>query len=142
MAMGYLGNGSNVYDIRIGIAQSLYKQGFRILLYRLLEVGQFGRVDKSRSHPVCRQGMRQQVICTPIDGLSRDNMVSGTGDVFESVGNGGSTRSDCQSGNSAFQCSYAGFEHPLRGVGQTSVDVPRILQAEACGSMGGITEYV
>lgn len=37
--------------------------------------------------------MRQQVICAPINGLGSHNMITGTGDILNSIGHGSSSGS-------------------------------------------------
>ena len=69
-------------------------------------------------------------------------MVAGLCDVLQGIGDGGSTAGHSQSGHSALEGSHTLFEHALRGVGETSVDVSGIAQTEAVGSMLGVAEDV
>ena len=82
--------------------------------------------------------MCQQIITSAVDGFGCYDMVACTGDILESISDGGSTRSNCQSGYSTFEGGYALFKNSLSGVGQTTVDVSRVLQAETCGCVSGL----
>ena len=44
--------------------------------------------------------------------------------------------------NAALQRRNALFQHILRGVGQSAVDIARICQTETCGGMGGVLKDV
>jgi len=70
MAMCNLGNGFNINNVGVRITQSFDIYSFCIFLYGLLKVGKISRVYKSSSHPISRQSMFQQIICTTIDGFS------------------------------------------------------------------------
>ena len=69
-------------------------------------------------------------------------MIACTSDILKSISDGSGTRSDCQPCYSSFKSGYALFKDSLSGVGQTAVDVSRVLQAEACGCMGGVVKYI
>ena len=86
--------------------------------------------------------MGQQIIRSAVDGLSCHDMVACTGDILKGISDGCRTRGYGQSGNTAFQSRHTFLEHILGGVGQTTVDVSRVLQAETCGCMSGVMEYI
>ena len=79
--------------------------------------------------------------CT-VNGFGGYDVVTCTRDVFESITDGGCSRSYSQSGYSSFQGGYAFLEHSLCAVGQPSVDVAGGLQAEACGGIVRVVEHV
>ena len=86
--------------------------------------------------------MSQQVITSSVNSFGCYNMIACTSDIFESISDGSGTRSDCQSCYPSFKSGYALFKNSLSGVGQTAVDVSRVLQSEACGCMGGVVKYI
>jgi len=86
--------------------------------------------------------MCQQVVTSSVDRLGCYNMIARTGNVFESISDGGSTGSNCQPCYSSLKGSYAFFKNALCRVCQASVDISRILQAETCGCMSGVMEYI
>ena len=69
-------------------------------------------------------------------------MIACTSDILKSISDGSGTRSDCQPCYSSFKSGYALFKNSLSGVGQTTVDVSRILQAETCGCVSGVVKYI
>ena len=69
-------------------------------------------------------------------------MVTGAGNVLECISDCGSTGSNCQTGYTSFKGGYALFKNSLGGVSQTTVDIPRILQAETGGCVSRIVKYI
>ena len=69
-------------------------------------------------------------------------MVALLEDVLQRVGDGSGARGDGQSRHAPFESRYTILKHSLRGVGQTSVDVPCIAETEAVGSMLRVVEDV
>ncbi|MPN03172.1 hypothetical protein SDC9_150397 [bioreactor metagenome] len=61
--------------------------------------------------------MSQQVIGATVNGIGRNDVIAGTGHVLQRIGDGSRSRCQCQSGNTAFECSDAGLEHSLCGIG-------------------------
>ena len=54
VAVGYLGYGIDVDDVRVGVTQSLDKNSFRVRTYGFLEIRQVGRIDERCRHAVSR----------------------------------------------------------------------------------------
>ena len=54
VAVGYLGDGIDVDDVRVGVTQSLDKNSFRVRTYGFLEIRQVGRIDERCRHAVSR----------------------------------------------------------------------------------------
>ena len=142
VAVGDVGHGINVYDVAIGVSQCFDEYGFGVFLYGLFEIVEVFRVDECSGDAVCRQGVGQEVVAAAVNGFGGYDVVACTRDVFESITDGGCSRSYSQSGYSSFQGGYAFLEHSLRAVGQPSVDVAGGLQSEACGGIVRVVEHV
>ena len=88
------------------------------------------------------QGVGEQIGSAAVDGLLGDDVLPFPSQRLDGVGDGSRTGCQRQAGDAAFQGCDAVFEHALRGIGQAAVDVARIRQAEAIGSMLGIMEHI
>ena len=142
MTMSYLGYSLDINDVAVRVSQRLDEHGFRILPYGLLEVCQVDRIYKGGGDAFFGQCMCQQIVRTSINGFGRHDMVARTGDVLKGVSNGCRPRSYGQCGNSSLKGCHTLFKNILRRVCQPPIDIPRVLQAEAGGSMGRVAEYV
>ena len=69
-------------------------------------------------------------------------MVTGLCQCLNGVGDGGCTGSGSQCCHAALQRCDALFEHILRGVGQTAVDIACIGQTEAVGGVLAVAEHI
>ena len=123
VAMGYIGYGIDVDDTRVGVAQRLDEDGFGVGPYGLLEIREVGRVDKGGGNAVGGQRVVEQVVGAAVDGVGRDDVVAGDGEVLEGVGHGSGSRGDGQGGYTPFEGGEALFEYILCGVTQPAVDV-------------------
>ena len=61
---------------------------------------------------------------------------------FERVGDGGCAGGHSQGGDAALERGDALFQHVLRGVGQSAVDVAGVGEAEAGGGVGAVMDDV
>ena len=86
--------------------------------------------------------MCQQVVCAPINGLGSYNMVTGTSDILDSICHGCGSGSNGKTAYSTLENRYTLFQYSLSGIGKTSINIPRVLQSETCGSVGRIPEYI
>ena len=86
--------------------------------------------------------MVEQVVGAAVDGIGRDDVVAGNSEVLESVGHGGGSRGDSQSGYAPFEGGDASFENLLCGVAQPAVDVARLFQVESGGGVSRVAEHV
>ena len=69
-------------------------------------------------------------------------MVSAAGESRDGVGNGSCTGSDGESGNTTFEGRDTFFEHTLRRVVDTAIDVTGVLQGETVSGMLSAMEHV
>ena len=67
--------------------------------------------------------MLEQVIAAAVDGLLGDEVAAVLAEGFERVGDGGCAGGHSQGGDAALERGDALFQHVLRGVGQSAVDV-------------------
>ena len=75
--------------------------------------------------------MLHEVVCSTIEVVGCDDMVTIACHVLEGIGDCSCTRSHCQSGNTAFEGCYTILEHTLGGVGKTTIDITCITQTES-----------
>ena len=86
--------------------------------------------------------MCQQVVAAAVDGLLCHDVVTGLCQCLNGVGDGSCTGSGSQCCHAALQRCNALFEHILRGVGQTAVDVACIGQTKAVCGVLAVAEYI
>jgi len=140
--VGNGGNGINVGDIAVGVAQCLQIDGLGVGLDGVLHLGQIVSVDKGGGHAELGQGVLQQVVAAAVDGLLCHDVVTGLCQRLDGVSDGGSAGSGGQSSHAALQSSDALLEHILRGVGQAAVDVACIGQTETVSGVLAVAEHI
>ena len=86
--------------------------------------------------------MSDEVISTTVDVVGCYDVVAVLKDVLQSVGNGGSTRSDSQTSYTTLEGSHTVFEYTLSRVGQATIDVTCVTESEAIGSVLRVAEHV
>ena len=86
--------------------------------------------------------MSDEVISTTIDVVGSYDVVAILKDVLQSVGNGGSTRSDSQTCYTTLEGSYTVFEYTLSRVGQATIDVTCVTESESIGSVLRVAEHI
>ena len=86
--------------------------------------------------------MSDEVISTTVDVVGSYDVVAILKDVLQSVGNGGSTRSDSQTSYTTLEGSHTVFEYTLSRVGQATIDVTCVTESEAIGSVLRVAEHV
>ena len=99
-------------------------------------------VHKGRGHAEGGQGVGQQIVAAAVDGLLGDNVVTGLGQGLNGVADGGRAGSRGQSGYAALKRRNALFQHVLGGVGQTTINITCVRQAEPGGGVGGVVEHI
>ena len=135
MAMGHLGDGLNVSDVAVGIAERLGVDGLRIGLDSSLEGLEVVDVDDGVGDALRRQRVGDEVERTAVEVVGRHDVVARLTDVLQGIGDGGGARGHGQCGHATLECGQALFEDVLGRVGQPAVDVARIAQGEAVGGM-------
>ena len=142
MAMSHFSNTRQIGNIGIGVAQRLGKDNLRVRLDGALQRLQVVDIDNGVADAAARQRVGDEVERTAIEVVGGYQMVALEQDVLQCIRDGSSTRGDSQSGYAALKGCNTILQHSLRGVGQTSVDVSCIAQAEAVGSMLRVVEDV
>ena len=142
MFLGNLGNGVDVGDIGVGIAERLEIDDRGVVLDGALDLFQVMSIDKGGLDAKLEERMLQQVVGAAVDGLLGHHVVTGLGEGLQRVSDGSGAGSDGETGHAALERGDTVLEDALGGVGQTTVDVTGIGQAKAVGSVLGITEHV
>ncbi|MCY1425350.1 hypothetical protein D9M71_411370 [compost metagenome] len=140
MAVGGLGQRSDINDIAGGIADGLAEYRFGTRVDQRFEGGDIvmGREAGVDSH--AWQGVRQQVVGAAVQLGHRDDIVAGFGDGLDGVGDSRHTRGDGQRANPAFQGGHALLEHVVGGVHDARIDVAGNLQVKQVGAVLGVVE--
>ena len=86
--------------------------------------------------------MRKQIVRATINGLLRHHMVARFRKRLNGVRDGSSTRRNGKCRSTTLKRRNTLFEHALRGVRQTAVNVARISQAETIGGMLRVMEHI
>ena len=141
-AVGDRGDGVDVGDVAVRVAQRLKEEGAGILLYRGLDLGEVVDIDEGRPDPVLRKGVRQQIEAAAVDRLLCDNVSALRGKRLDRIGYRGGARRKCQGGNSALKGGDPFFQHVLCGIGQPAVDVAGVGKSEAVGGVPAVVEDV
>jgi len=84
----------------------------------------------------------QQIMAAAVDGFLCNDVVACLRHSLNGVGDGRCAGGQCQCRHAAFQCCDAFFQHILRGVGQSAVDIACIRQAKAGSRVAGIPEHI
>ena len=142
VAVGDGGNGLDVRDVAVRVAQRLKIDGARVRLDGRLDRCGVVRVHERCRDAVLRQRVRQQVIGAAVDRLLRDDVVALPRKRLNGIGDGRCAGGRGQSGHAALKGRHALLKHVLRGVRQAAVDVARVRQAEAGRSLCAVTEYI
>ena len=140
--VGYGGNGVDIRDIAVGVAQSFQIDGLGVGLDGILHLSQIVCVHKGGGDAELGQGVLQQVVAAAVDGLLGHDVVTGLCQCFDGVGDGSGTGGGCQSSHAALQSSDALLEHVLRGVGQAAIDVAGICQTKAVCCVLAVAEHI
>ena len=133
-----VGNGCHclkVGDIRVGVAEGLGIYHLGVGLYGCLQGFEVVHVDDGVGDALCGERVGYEVERASIEVVGSNDVVASLNDVLKSVGHGGGTRSNGQTCYTSLKGCNAVFKHTLCRVGQTTVDVAGVAQAEAVGSV-------
>ena len=137
-----LGQGVDVGDVTVGIAQGLNVDGAGLGADGALHFLQIVDVHEIGGNAEAGQGVGEQVVAAAVDGLLGDKVAAVLTQRFQHVGNGRRAGGQRQRRHAAFQSSHPFFQHVLRGVGETAVNVAGVRQPEAGGGVGTVMEHV
>ena len=138
-----LGDGLDVHEVGVRVADGLDEDAFRV---RTDGIGEplCARLRLDKGHvdaPVlCR--VREEVVGAAIDGLLRDDVVARMGECLDRRRDRRCARGKGECRRAALECRDALFKDVLRRIHQASVDVARILECKAVGSVLRIVEDV
>ena len=141
-AVGDGGNGVNVRDVAVGVAQGLDKDGLGVLPDGPLQLRQVVGVHKGGLHAVGGEGVGQQVVAAAVDGLLRHDVVPALGQGLDGVGDRRRAGGHGQGPRAALQGRQALLQRLLGGVGEPAVDVALLRQVEPGGGVGGAVKHV
>ena len=136
------GDGVNVGNIGVGIAQGLQIDGLGVGLDSGFYLAKVVGVDESGGHAERRQGMGQQIVAAAVDGLLSHDVIACLGQGLNGVADGSRAGGGGQSCYAAFQCRDALFQHILCRVGEPTIDVASVRQTKPSGGVGGVSKDV
>ena len=142
VAVGDGGNGVQIREVAVGVAQSLQVDRLGVGADGPLHLRQVVGVHKGGGDPEGGQGVGQQVIGAAVDGLLGHDVVPRLGQGLDGIGDGGGAGGHRQGGASPLQGGHPPLQHLLGGVGEAAVDVARLLQGKAGGGVGGVRKDV
>ena len=142
VSMGDFGNGVNVGDIAVGVAQGLQVNGFGVGLNGGCDCTQIVGVHESGRYTKLGQGVGQQIVAAAVDGFLGHDVLPRLGQGLDGVGDRRRAGSQCQSCHAALQGRETLLQHILGRVGQAAVDIPSIRQPKPGGGVGGVSEHV
>ena len=142
VAVGDGGDGVQIGEVAVGVAQGLQVDRLGVGADGPLHLRQVVGVHKGGGDPEGGQGVGQQVIGAAVDGLLGHDVVPRLGQGLDGIGDGGGAGGHRQGGASPLQGGHPPLQHLLGGVGEAAVDVARLLQGKAGGSVGGVREDV
>ena len=142
VGVGDLGNGINVRDVGVGVAQSLQIDCLGVGPDGSGDSLQVVGVHKSGLHSKLGQGVGQQVVTAAIDGLLGHNVIPRLGQRLDGIGDRRSAGGQRQRRHAALQSRKTLLQHVLGGVGQPTVDVPCVRQTKPGGGVGGVAEDI
>ena len=140
--MGDFRNCVDVGNIAVRVAEGFQINRAGVALDGVLDLGEVVRIHERRGDAEMRQGMLQQVVTAAVNRLLRDDVAAILRQRLNRVVNRRRTGCQRKRRNAALQRRNALFQHILRGVGQSAVDIARICQTETCGGMGGVLKDV
>ena len=142
MLLGDLGDGVDVGDVGVGVAERLEIDDRGVVLDGALDLVQVMSVDKRGLDAKLGERMLQQVVGATVDGLLSHHVVTGLGKSLQGIGDGSSTGGDGETCHATLECGDTVLEDALGGVGQTAVDVTNIGKAKAVGGVLGVAEHI
>ena len=135
-------NGVDIRDVAVGVAQRFQIDSLGIGLDGCFHLCKVVGIHKGGVDAELGQGVCQQVVAAAVDGLLCHDVVTGLCQCLNGVGDGSCTGSGSQCCHAALQRCNALFEHILRGVGQTAVDIACIGQTKAVCGVLAVAEHI
>ena len=136
------GDGVNVRDVAVGIAQRLQVNCLGVWPDCFLHLGQVVGVHKGGGDPELGQGVGQKVIAAAVNGLLGYDMLPRLGQSLDGVSDGRRAGGQRQGRHAALQGRHALLQHVLGGIGETPVDIARVGESEPGRGLGAVAEHV
>ena len=142
MLMGYGRQSVDIRNVRSGIAQSLDEDQLCLFIDGAPDLLQIVDVHELCGNAVGGKGMIQEIVAASVDGLLGYHVVSRSRQGQDGIGHRRGSRGDGQSSCSALQGSHSLLQDALGGVGQPSVNVAGVPEAEPVRRVLGAVENV
>ena len=132
----------NIGDIAERISQRLRENRLGILINSGFNLFFVIDIHPLRSDSEVGKSMLQQIIGSAVNVFRGDDILTLLRKRLNRIGYRSGSRGCRKCGDAPFQRGNSLFKHILRGIGQTSVNISRILQAEPVGCMLRISEHI
>ena len=135
----------NLVHIRHGsirIAESLNDDSLCVGAESLFNSLEIGRINNGTADALGGKRMLDEVKGAAIEIVGSDDMVTILCHILQGISDSCSTRGYCQTSHATLKGSHTVLENTLCGIGQTTVDVTCIAEAETVSGMLRIMEYV
>ena len=140
--LGDLGDGVDVGDVGVGVAERLEIDDRGVVLDGTLDLFQVMGIDKGGLDAKLGERMLQQVVGATVDGLLSHHVVTGLGKSLQGIGDGSSTGGDGKTRHATLEGGDTVLEDALGGVGQTAVNVTGVGKTKAVGGVLGVAEHI
>ena len=117
--LGDLGDGVDVGDVRVGVAERLEIDDRGVVLDGTLNLFQVVGIDKRGLDAKLGERMLEQVVGTAVDGLLSHHVVTSLGKSLQGIGDGSGTGGDGKTGHATLERGDTVLKDALGGVGQT-----------------------
>ncbi len=132
----------NIRNITVRIAKRLYVNRSCVILNGCFHLIKIMNVNEAGCNSERRKRVRQQIVAASVYGLLCNKMTAVLPQGFQRICNRRRSGGKSQSRRSAFQSRHTPFQHILRGVCQSSVDIAGIGKAKTGRRMGRVFEYI
>jgi hypothetical protein len=137
-----LGQGGDLRDVKLGIAERLGVDGAGLFRDELADTFEVVRICKANSNAVLGQGVVKQVLGAAIQGSGGDDFVAGAGKRGKGERFRGLPGSHGEGGGSAFERCNALLEDVGGGVHDPRIDIAEFLEGEEARRVIGAVEDV
>ena len=128
-------DGRDIEDIQARISNGFTKKQAGVWPHRCLPGGMVMGRDKTCFDPKTTQGVVQQIVRTPVKRCAGNDMPAGSHQRRNREVQRSLTARGCDRADPALECRDALLEHRIRGVTDSTVNMPRALQIEQSGCM-------
>ena len=137
MTMSNFSQTGNVDHTTGRVANGFAIHCFGFVINQCFDTGKIIFIGKTNFNTLAWQSMSKQVVGATIEFTDGNNVVTGSGNRLDGVGDCSHTGGDSQTGDTAFQCSNTLLQHITGGVHDAGIDITLYFQIKQIGSVLG-----